>query len=463
MKKNHHEFDAVVVGAGTSGASAACHLARAGFSTALLDAGPFKNAGARWMNALPSWMFDLAGFEHPEPPELHAKDFPISMRDSKGNERLRIPINPIWELDMRALVKRLQGLARESGVIFFERVHAGEFVCENERPTILKAIRKSPKGSTTKVEFRAKLFVDATGLAGVLRTAAPSLAKICPPASASDQCAAAHFVYRINDQGGARRYLEKMDCPSGASINYFSVDGGFSTLMVNTNLEKKDVAILGGTTAEKGRKTGRVIVEDFVKANSWIGKALFGGQAMIPIRRPYDRFAAPGIALVGDAACQVFPAHGSGVGSGMIAGKMLADAAKGQEDPGSLEATWNYQATFMRKIGAVNAAYDVFRKAVQKMDSVEMDRMVSASLLLPGASRKTLDQKMPSFEMRDQLPLMRAVSREPLMVARFIPAAAKMQAVHALYKKYPLRPDERLLWLWAKAAATLFGSQPDFQ
>ncbi len=458
MKKNHHEFDAVVVGAGSSGTSAAFHLAGAGFKTALLEAGSLKNAGARWINAVPPWMFDQAGFERPEPPELHAKDFPISMRDSLGNERLRIPINPTWELDMRLLVKRLQGLARESGVIFFEHVHAGKFVCENERPTILKATRKSPKGSTTKMEFRAKLFVDATGLPGVLRAAAPSLANICPPASVSDLCAAAQFVYRISDPDGAQRYLEKTDSPSGASINYFSIDGGFSTLMVKTNLEKNEISVLGGTTAEKGRKTGRVVVEDFVKANSWIGKSLFGGQALIPIRRPYDRFAAPGIALVGDAACQVFPAHGSGTGSGMIAGKMLADAAKGQDDPGSLEATWNYQAKFMREIGAVHAAYDVFRKTTQKLTSAEMDRMVSASLLLPGASRNTLDQKIPKLEMRDQLPLMRAISREPLIVARFIPSLAKMQAVHALYKKYPLRPDERFLWLWTKAAATLFGS-----
>ena len=61
----------------------------------------------------------------------------------------------------------------------------------------------------------------------------------------------------------------------------------------------------------------------------WLGESISGGSGVIPLRRPYARFTAPGLALVGDAACQVFPAHGSGIGMGLIAGRMLADAVAG--------------------------------------------------------------------------------------------------------------------------------------
>ena len=461
MKKNSYEFDAVVVGAGTAGASAAFHLARAGFSTALLEAGPLNKAGARWVNAVPPWMFDYAGIDRPEPPELRGKDFPMSLRDSEGNERLLILLNPFWDMDMRLLVKRVQDLALKMGATPFEKMSAKSFSFDGERPTVLHAVKKGPKGAAKNFEFRAKLFVDATGLVGALRSAAPCLAEICPLPATNDLCAAAQCVYEIRDLDGAREYLDAVGAQSASSINYFGVDGGFSSLMVHPDLDKNEVGILGGTTAEAGRKTGKRVVEEFVELNPWVGKAQYGGQALIPLRRPYDRFAAPGLALVGNAACHVFSAHGSGVGSGMIAGKILADAAMGHSDPGCLEVTWDYQAKFMRKIGAVNAAYDVLRRLAQSMDSEEIDRMVSASLLLPGTSRSAMDQRMPKLEARDGLQLIRAALNEPMIVARYAPGVAKMQAVYALYKFYPPRPDERRLKLWASAAAKLIGCRPD--
>ena len=52
----------------------------------------------------------------------------------------------------------------------------------------------------------------------------------------------------------------------------------------------------------------------------------FGGQRAIPLGRPHDTLASDRVALVGDAARQVFSAHGSGIGAGMVAARMLVDA-----------------------------------------------------------------------------------------------------------------------------------------
>ena len=65
---------------------------------------------------------------------------------------------------------------------------------------------------------------------------------------------------------------------------------------------------------------------------------------------------------MGDAACQVFPAHGSGIGMGLIAGRMLADAVADAVDPGDEQVLWGYQAAFQHEFGGLLAAFDAFRR-----------------------------------------------------------------------------------------------------
>ena len=107
-----HEYDVVVVGAGSAGACAAYHLAGSGLSVALLDRRDLSAAGARWPNGIPPWMFDRAGLDRPESPELVDVDFPVHMMGHKGTGRLSMPRCPFWKVDMALLVGRLQKMAR---------------------------------------------------------------------------------------------------------------------------------------------------------------------------------------------------------------------------------------------------------------------------------------------------------------------------------------------------------------
>ena len=129
----------------------------------------------------------------------------------------------------------------------------------------------------------------------------------------------------------------------------------------------------------------------------WIGKTIFGGAGFIPLRRSYDRLSAPGIALLGDAACHVFSANGCGVGNGLIAARILADSVKGHDDPGSREATWAYQAAYQHERGGIHAASDVFRRLSQTLMEEDVEALLETVIITADKIQATLAHKMPAF------------------------------------------------------------------
>jgi len=461
MKKTTDRFDVVVAGAGTAGASAALHLARSGLSVALLDARPFSQSGARWMNGVPPWMFDRAGIDFPEKPEPGSNRFPASIRDYRGRVYQKFFLPPVFHVDMRRLVKHLQNLALKAGATPIEKATPIHFDLTDGRPVRLHLSQKGKEKRAFRRAVRARLFVDATGLNGALRCLAPVLKNSCPPLEGKDLCFAAHQVKKIRDLPGARAFLERTRAEPGEFINFVGVDGGFSTLTVKVLLENRKVEILTGAIADGRHKTGPEILADFLAEEPWIGKKIFGGSGLIPIRRPFDRLAAPGVALVGDAGCQVFPAHGSGTGAGLIAARILAEAVTPRDDPGSLGATWAYQAAFMKEIGGVFAGYDILRRLSQGLSSEEFRKLLASGLMAHSGTLDALDQKMPKIPVGELVGMAAAATKSPGLAVGFAPSVLKMGAVFALYRRYPKTPDLARLKRWSRAVARLFGDPPD--
>ena len=84
--------------------------------------------------------------------------------------------------------------------------------------------------------------------------------------------------------------------------------------------------------------------------------------AALPTRRPYDSATAPGFIAVGDAAAHVNPTTGGGIAGAAYAGKYAAEAAMDAiEDGETNEANlWEYNERVMDHFGARYAALDVY-------------------------------------------------------------------------------------------------------
>lgn len=442
-------FDALVVGAGTAGAATALHLARRGLRTALLDARAFSEAGARWVNYVPAWMFDAAGIAPPAPPELRTSTSPMTV--CVGGARVTVAENPCLAVDMRALVGRLQREAFAAGVERFEGTHIHKVVCTAGRPVEVE---------TSAGQVRAALFVDASGVNGVLRRQVPALARDCPTVDRAHLCSAAQEVRAVVDRDAAAAWSAHHRLAPDEILSYPGVAGGYSTLNFSVDASFTHVDLLTGCIVGEGY-TGTSLIERAVREHRWIGPRVFGGAGVIPLRRPYDRLTAAGVALVGNAGCQVFPAHGSGIGIGLVAARSLAEAACHGGDPGDEGRLWAWQAAFHAEHGALLAAYDLFRRLTQSLDAADFGRLLRAGLVNPRQLELGLAQRMPVIGLDEVAGFVRAARLHPTLAAKAARSLAGMPALTALYQAHPTRPSRRALRLWSRGVAALCAERPD--
>ncbi len=454
-------FDVVVLGAGSAGSAAAYQLARRGYRVAILDAKRRSDAGARWVDAIPPWMFAAAGLENPEPPELIPESGVVQVRAWEGDDEITLPTNPLWNIDMRHLVARLQRLCLEEGVEIFDQVeNVVPMLAPSGRPVRLRATRRA-KGSDNTLDLAASLFVDATGTSRALLDQIPLLRRHCPPAATHESCQAAQFICRIEDRDAAVAYFSHVGLQPGDSLSWLSIEGGYSTLGIHVENTLDRVGLLAGGAVSGDKPSGSDIIARFRAEHSWVGEAEFGGTAIIPLRRPYARLGAEGIALIGNSACQVFPAHGSGVGTSLLAARLLADSVAQHDDPGSHEAVWGYQAAFHRGHGAWHNAYDVIRRMSAELSRAEVQRMVGAGLMSAASVDATLLQGSPDPSVRDALSMIRAVARHPVLTGRVSHWLARVPALFLLSKRYPRRVNMKALARWEQAVAALACAPPD--
>jgi flavin-dependent dehydrogenase len=429
------KVDVVVVGAGTAGAGVAHQCASRGMRVVVLERRSLRQAGARWVNGVALHHLDAAGIPRPEDDDDELVTAPENFHlvAGWGPERVVVKDHGVSDLDMRYLVSRLQNLARSAGAEILEEVEVRGF--------------DGHRLATNRGEFSAGLFVDASGLKGarLMKT---------PPLAHSHICAAAQGVHAITDLSAAREFFARHEVGEGEVLCFSGVAGGYS--IVNVRLHGDELAILTGSVPGDGHPSGRMLLEQFVAEHAWVGKSRFGGARAIPIRRPYDRLAQGRVALVGDSASQVFPAHGSGIGQGLMAGKILAETLAEGGSPRDYAVRWQ------RKHGALLAAYDVFRRFSQTLSSDEVRGLITAGLMDASTTGAGMAQRWPRLEPADARKKVLRAGGQPRLAARIGGVLARMGAVAALYKAYP-NSKKRRLKAWSRAVAAVFGEPPDIR
>ena len=358
-------FDLAIVGAGTAGAALAAQAARAGMRVVCVERRPLGEAGARWVNGVPRWMFEEAGVDEPRGDERLGYGHPFHLVAGQGPDRVVVRDHDVLDVDMRLLVARLQRDAIEAGA--------------DLRGQVTVQGLESGALATSAGPLRARWFVDASGLAGARLLDQPRL-------HPTDVCTAAQQVRVVRDPAGARAFLHRHGVEPRATLCFTSIAGGYS--IVNVRVDGDHVSLLTGTIPALGNPSGARLLDSFVEDNPWIGDVVFGGARAIPLRRP--RVLARGdVALLGDAGSQVFSAHGSGIGVGLVAARQLADALAHGAGP------QGYARAFRRRWGILLASYDVFRRLSQRLSARQVSWMMRAGVLNETSVRTALEQRLP--------------------------------------------------------------------
>jgi flavin-dependent dehydrogenase len=441
--------DVVVVGAGTAGAGTALQFARRGRSVVLVEQRAADSAGARWDNGVVRWHFERAGIEFPGTAGQRRRTVMVG----PDGTSFVLTDNPVHDADMRALGAGLLDAARELGVEVIDHVRDVRVELRGGRARGLRC----STADDGALRIDAALVVDAGGRLGPVRRQVPVLARACPEVTPAGLCSAAQYEHRVVDPGGAAAFLAAHDAQPGDTVSFLGFAGGFSLISIAVGNDLHGVSVLTGTLGEREWGTGPSLMSWVRARHRWIGEPEYGGAGLIPLRRPYARFTAPGVALVGDAACQMFPAHGSGIGIGLVAGAMLAEATARVDDPGAEGPLWDYQARFQREHGGTLAAFDVVRRLSSRLGTPGVAEMFRSGLVGPDSTLAGLRQEWWSPAPSELPRLATGLAARPGLAARVLPALARASAAHRVYAGYPDAPDEAALRSWSRRADSVLG------
>lgn len=414
------DLDLIVVGAGSAGAALAAFAAENGMRTLVLERKALDRAGASWVNDMPGWMFDEAGVERPTGDELHqSRGMTMIAGFDDDAPRLRAEPKDFVGVDMRKLVRRLEERAMRAGA----DLRGGVQVRSIEEDGGVLVVRSSLG------VHRTRFAVDASGLSG-LEALGPTHGR------AADICAAAQEVREVRDLPRARAFFERHRIAEGEVAVFTGIAGGYS--IVNVRLQGSKVFLLTGSIPAEGHPSGKALLDRFVEAETWIGDRIFGGARAIPLSYPRPIVAMGAIGAIGDAASQVFSAHGSGTGAGLLAARMVANALV-------RERLADYQNLYQRRYGFLLATHDLFRRFTQSLGSDDVRALIGDGIISPKSVEAALAQRFPRPDLA-MLGSGRTLLKRPRIARGLASLALRASRLAALYAAHPDDPARQPAW-----------------
>ena len=333
--------------------------------------------------------------------------------------------------------QRLVKEAKNAGAALFDKTVVIEPLINDGY--VVGVLAKNLK-TDEKKEISAKVVVDASGHSAVLRKKLPPEFGIENEVKDED----VEVCYReireikepIDEPGFCKIYLDLERVPGGYYWVFpkspTTINVGLGVAMTESSPNPKDLY-------------NKVILSTPIFNDS---KVLTGGGGLVPTRRPISPMVGNGIIIIGDAACQVNPIHGGGIGSSMMGGVKAAKVIIEALEKGdvSREQFWPYTGMFMEAYGAKQAGLDVFRMFLQQLTNEEMNYGMSHHLITDDDLLKTSmgeDLKLNITEKTGRL----FKGLGCLSLLKKLNTAAKlMKEVKQLYRNYPASPEGLQAW-----------------
>ncbi|MFW9793884.1 MAG: geranylgeranyl reductase family protein, partial [Candidatus Thorarchaeota archaeon] len=355
------DYDVIVAGAGTGGATTAYTLAKRGRSVLLIDRKERSNIGNKTCG-------DALGNHHieelrelvviPELPsgivEYEVNGIDLIAPDRDHRLRMQGPTTTGMSFNRLKMGQWFVGLAEKEGAELWASTRVKQLVFEDGK---VAGVKLSKDGGSEQV-VKSRIVIDATGATGMLRMQLPESSPIERHIASEDRMVAWRDIYETPDFD--------FETPDILEIfwNQDETLGGYTWVFPQG---KNRVNVGNGVMTIEGHRNPKDIQYDFVK-KTWIDtwgelKMLDSSGGVAPIRRPIDTMVDDNFMLVGDAACQVNPIHGGGIGSSLLGGAhagIVASEALENNDT-SIQALWNYNPRYHKSYGSKQAALDIFR------------------------------------------------------------------------------------------------------
>jgi len=434
------DFDVIVAGAGTGGCLAAKTASRAGLRVCCVDLKDKEDIGKKICgDAIGKHHFDNLELGEPAPDELEC--VMAGVRVFSPNKKVSYVIKGEklygYILNRHRFGQRLLKEVVDAGVIFqsntqvLKPIVEGGFVCG-----------VSTKNSKTgeKRTLHTSLVIEATGFVAAIRK------KLSPKFGIS------RHVDNQDVEGCYReiRQLRKpLDEPDLCQIylNQTTSPGGYywifpgSENKVNVGL---GVSMTENSPNPKDRLYEHVLSQPLFKGSTIVDK----GAWCVPTRRPLDSMVGNGIMLVGDAACQVNPIHGGGIGPSMLAGTLAGKTAALalEKDDVSHNGLWGYNVEYIRDYGAKQAGLEIFRILLQCMGDDDLNYGMQYKLLTEEDVLKASMGEDTKFTISEKARRTLRGLKKLSLLRKLSNAAEYMREIKAWYRNYPDTPEDFEKW-----------------
>ena len=432
--------DVVIVGAGSAGCVTARRCAELGLKTLLLDRRPFKEVGQKVCgDEVSRSHFEETCIDYPDGDEI---SYAITGADVYPPNRMNeLKVRGWaefdgWTVNRLNFGQRLLNEAISAGAKFLPNIHVGSPMTLGDQVTGVEY-----KNLTTgdAVIVKSKVVVDASGFAAVIRN------KLENPLIENN----------IDKEDIALCYREilslKMPLAEPEVARVFlggeAAPHGYAWIFPK-GVQEVNAGV--GITGGKGRGSPKSYFMKFKETYPLLygAKLIDGKGGAVPVRRPLKSLVGHGVAFVGDAALQVNPIHGGGIGAGMRAGIILGEVVRESIASRNLSANglWSYNTRYLPNFGRRLASLEIFRRLLQSVSDEDMDFGFERQLLEAEDLMAANRGDGISLSVADKLKRVKRGAGKISLLLKLQKAAGLMKKMNKAYSNYPNSPDKLENW-----------------
>ncbi|MCE7743209.1 MAG: NAD(P)/FAD-dependent oxidoreductase [Candidatus Heimdallarchaeota archaeon] len=442
-KKKKKEIDVIIVGGGIAGCVLAFHLANARLKVKVFEKQSRNEIEHDWCDSIEKKAFSYSGIPAPKGEERKRDRDHLAVLSPNLESIIHLSHYDYWIVDRKLFLERLVKSAEKAGAEFLFET---EIIEPMGRGQWVVGVKKKD-GSIEN----AQLVVDCSGKARIL----------------SSNIEVLDLNIKIEKEDLARAHRESHEVSEGVidlqthpiekDILYYryGYEKGYSWL----NFEEDNILDVGaGVGKGYSDRSAKAIVNDFVNSKGNISNEMLrGGGRDIIIRRP-TTMVWYGFLAVGEAACQVIPSNGCGVGSAMIAAKIAAevvvDSLRRKEV--SIDSLWEYQVQFMKERGRDNAALDMMRRQFLAFSEEDFSFLIKKGILTKSDFENLIHAKYARIgPLKMVIAFFKGISKIRLML-KVGKAISMSNRIYNHYRKMPKKYHTRRYLEWMLGQMHLF-------
>jgi len=178
------------------------------------------------------------------------------------------------------------------------------------------------------------------------------------------------------------------------------------------------------------------------------GKITWKSGGIVPARRPLDCMVADGFIAIGDAACQVNPISGGGIGPSLFAGKIASNIIREavEKKDTSIESLWDYNVKYNNQYGFIQAGGQVFREYLSSLSDQDMNKILGLKILSDEDILYALEHGKLDAGFITKLKMARKLVKYPKLLFSLRRMQTRMEKARSLYLEYPETPKDFLIW-----------------